>query len=64
MSRLPLVLGVILTLALGATPAARASHNADVHSPNFSLVANFDDGGEAEDGSDLAFWGNLAVVPT
>jgi hypothetical protein len=38
------------------------SHDRDVHSDNMFLVANHDDGGTYRQGSDLAFWGNLAVL--
>jgi hypothetical protein len=38
------------------------AHDHDVHSDNMFLVANFDDGGGYRQGSDLAFWGNLAVL--
>ena len=37
-------------------------HDHDVHSDNMFLVANNDDGGTYRQGSDLAFWGNLAVL--
>ena len=37
-------------------------HDHDVHSDNMFLVANNDDGGSYRQGSDLAFWGNLAVL--
>lgn len=50
-------------LAVGLLPAvALAGHDADVHSPNMSLVANFNHDGTYRQGSDLAFWGNLAVL--
>ena len=39
-----------------------AGHDHDVHSDNMFLVANNDDGGTYRQGSDLAFWGNLAVL--
>lgn len=38
------------------------SHDHDVHSDNMFLVANYDDEGTYRQGSDLAFWGNLAVL--
>jgi hypothetical protein len=44
-----------------AAPAA-ASHSADEHSDNMSLVANYNDGGAYRQGSDLAFWGNTAIL--
>jgi hypothetical protein len=34
----------------------------DVHSQNMLLVSNFDDGDTYRQGSDLAFWGNTAVL--
>lgn len=45
----------------GSTPQP-TSHDSDVHSDNMFLVANHDDGGTYRQGSDLAFWGNLAVL--
>jgi hypothetical protein len=43
-------------------PAAQAGHNADVHTPNTSHVATFDDDGKWNEGSDLAFWGTYAIA--
>ncbi len=37
-------------------------HDHDIHSDNMFLVANNDDGGTYRQGSDLAFWGDLAVL--
>ncbi len=57
-----------LLLAVGLTPGASAqevvasSHDGDDHSDNMQLVANWDDDGEYATGSDLAFWGDLAVA--
>ena len=55
-------LGLVLLVAVIGFPAASADHNADVHSDNMRLVANWNDGGAYRQGSDLAFWGNRAVV--
>jgi hypothetical protein len=55
---------VIAATAVGfacASPAL-ASHNGDEHSDNMSLVANFNAEGTYRQGSDTAFWGNLAVL--
>ncbi len=60
---LVVVTGALLGLLALLPGAGWASHNADVHTPNMSLLANFDDGGKALDGSDLAFWGSTAVLP-
>lgn len=49
-------------LALVVVSPAEASHNADEHSKNMSLVANWNDGGKYRQGSDLAFWGDTAVL--
>jgi LVIVD repeat len=49
-----------MALALPAT--AGAGHNPDRHSDNAALVGNFNDGGEYRSGSDLALWGNTAVL--
>lgn len=46
----------------GGTLPQPASHHDDVHSDNMFLVANNDDGGTYRQGSDLAFWGDLAVL--
>jgi len=48
-------------LPAGSVPQAPGDH-ADVHSENMALVANWDDGGTYRQGSDLAFWGNRAVL--
>ena len=45
----------------GSTPTPAGS-DADVHSPNMFLVANWDDDGTYRQGSDLAFWGSTAVL--
>ncbi len=45
----------------GSTPTSAGSH-ADEHSENMILVGNFNDGGTYTEGSDLAFWGDLAVA--
>lgn len=57
-----LVTVLVLTLAFGVAPAALADHSADEHSDNMELVGNWDDDGDYRQGSDLAFWGNLAVL--
>ncbi|HSH21402.1 MAG TPA: hypothetical protein VK992_02140 [Candidatus Caenarcaniphilales bacterium] len=45
----------------GSVPTP-AGHDADEHSDNMFLVANWDDGGTYRQGSDLAFWGTTAVL--
>jgi len=53
---------VALGLALLAPmQSSGASHNADLHSDNVSLVATWDDGGTYRSGSDIAFWKDIAV---
>ena len=52
---------VLSELPEGSVPEA-SGHHADVHSANMALVANWDDGGTYRQGSDLAFWGNRAVL--
>lgn len=42
--------------------AQPAGDEADVHSDNILLVTSFDDHGQYRQGTDLAFWGNLAVA--
>ena len=51
---------VALLAVVSTTPSATGA-SADVHSPNMSLVANFNDKGAYASGSDIAFWGNLAA---
>ncbi|MGH2356864.1 MAG: LVIVD repeat-containing protein [Candidatus Limnocylindria bacterium] len=45
----------------GSVPHGIGSE-ADVHSDNAILVANWDDGGAYRQGTDLAFWGTTAVL--
>jgi D-xylose transport system substrate-binding protein len=54
------VAATVLVVALA--PAASADHDADIHSDNMELVANWDEEGEYRAGSDLAFWGDIAVI--
>lgn len=53
---------VAAAAALAFALPAQGTHNSDEHSDNMSLLANFNDGGTYRQGSDLAFWGNLAVA--
>jgi hypothetical protein len=49
--------------ALGLAPGVQgAGGGSDVHSDNMHLLANFDDGGTYREGTDLAFWDNIAVA--
>jgi len=48
--------------AFAAASVAGATHNPDDHSPNMRLVANFNDGGTYSSGTDIAFWGDVAVA--
>lgn len=48
--------------ALVLASVAGAAHNADDHSPNMRLIGQFDDGGTYSSGSDIAFWGDVAVA--
>jgi hypothetical protein len=58
----PSELEQFLELLPDGTVPQPVSHDHDVHSDNMFLVANYDDGGTYRQGSDLAFWGNLAVL--
>lgn len=49
-----------LLMGLSGAPGLMASHNADDHSPNMSLLDNFDENGS--EGSDIAFWGKRAIA--
>lgn len=53
--------GTLELLPDGSTPQP-AGHDADLHSDNMFLVANFDDGSTYRTGSDLAFWGSRLVA--
>jgi hypothetical protein len=48
--------------AFAFASVAGATHNPDDHSPNMSLVAQFDDGGTYSSGTDVAFWSDVAVA--
>ena len=59
--------GLVSVIAAAAAvlvcaPAALGGHNSDEHSDNMSLLGNFSEGGTYRQGSDLAFWGDLAVA--
>ncbi len=56
-----LVVPAVAVLVLTAAPAL-AGHNADDHSSNVTKVATFDHGKKYRQGSDLAFWGDVAVL--
>jgi hypothetical protein len=62
--RSPLALALALAaLVLGLAPtSALAAHNADRHSDNMTLLANYSENGEYGLGSDLAFWGTTAIA--
>jgi hypothetical protein len=47
-------------VAMASTAPAAPAH--DLHSPNMSLLANFNDDGSYREGSDLAFWGRIAIA--
>lgn len=53
--------GTLEPLPDGSTPTPAGS-DADEHSANMFLVANWDDDGTYRQGSDLAFWGTTAVL--
>jgi len=61
MKRGRVVFALASVAALVVMGLARASHNADLHSANMSLVASFTDGGTIQGGTDIAFWGNYAI---
>ena len=52
---------VLNQLPAGSVPDTHGDHE-HIHSENMALVANWDDGGTYRQGSDLAFWGNRAVL--
>jgi hypothetical protein len=51
-----------VTGAFAVASVAGATHNPDDHSPNMRLVAQFNDGGTYSSGTDIAFWGDVAVA--
>ena len=54
--------GVAAAVSIHVTPAL-AEHDSDAtHSPNMSLVANYDDAGTYRNGTDIAFWGDRAIL--
>ena len=56
----------LLLVAAGAGLAVTsyASHSAESHSDNMTRIANFSDGGTYRVGTDMAFWGDLALLGT
>jgi hypothetical protein len=58
----PTELEETLELLPGGVVPTPMGHGADEHSDNMFLVANWDDDGTYRQGSDLAFWGDLAVL--
>ncbi|HEX2240865.1 MAG TPA: hypothetical protein VHJ82_06980 [Actinomycetota bacterium] len=73
MRRLAILLTMVLVLAVSLAPIASATHDASTHSDNIELVANYNPDlppaeGEPDGqpdfraGSDLAFWGNTAIM--
>jgi hypothetical protein len=57
-----LVAGLAATTVFVLASSAGAQHNADVHSDNMSHVARFTDDGAYASGTDIAFWGDVAVA--
>lgn len=62
MVRRALVAAAAAALAVASVLPAGASHNQDLHSENMSLAGRFDAGGKYRTGTDIAFWGDLAVL--
>ncbi|HVL33966.1 MAG TPA: hypothetical protein VM600_10350 [Actinomycetota bacterium] len=56
-----LISSVIALVTAAAVPVL-ATHDQDDHSDNMSRVSTFDHGDTYRQGSDLAFWGDLAVL--
>jgi hypothetical protein len=54
--------GVIGAATTATGPLPDLYSPEDEHSPNMSLIANFDDGGTYRQGSDEAFWGHHAIL--
>ena len=53
---------IALLSVFATTPAYAEDAPGDLHSPNMSLLANFDDNGTYREGSDLAFWGHIEIA--
>jgi hypothetical protein len=58
---LSLVVLVVGGVGVWLASAALADHNDDRHE-NMTLVANYSDGGTYRNGTDIAFWGNTALL--
>ena len=56
-----LAIGLLTAAAVGV---AVADHGSDSHSENMTLIANFSDDGTYRVGTDMAFWGDLALLGT
>ena len=59
---LPEEISQFFELLPDGTVPTHVGHADDEHSDNMILVANWDDDGTYRQGSDLAFWGNTAVL--
>jgi hypothetical protein len=57
-----LILAGVVLLGVAAPLTDARAQSASPHSENMSLVANWNNHGEAGQGSDMAFWGNRAVL--
>jgi hypothetical protein len=57
-----LVAALVVASIVGSVHGAGAQQSVSPHSDNMTLIANFNNKGEYGQGSDLAFWGNRAVL--
>ncbi|HVL32882.1 MAG TPA: hypothetical protein VM600_04800 [Actinomycetota bacterium] len=53
---------IALALLIASSIAAQGSHDTDLHSSNMELVATYNENGAYRQGTDLAFWGDTAVL--
>ena len=64
MRRLIAAVIAISLIAAAAVGVAVADHGTDAHSENMRLIANFNDDGTYRVGTDMAFWGDVALLGT
>ena len=62
MRKVHLALAAVIACALVSVGIASATHNADLHSANMSLVSSNTDGGTYNGGTDLAFWDKYMIA--
>ena len=66
MRRLIVAAAIVVAVAAiaGYAVSAQAGHGTESHSENMARIANFSDGGTYRVGTDMAFWGDIALLGT